>query len=304
MAKPVLVVMAAGMGSRYGGLKQIDPVGCCGEAILDYSLFDAHEAGFDTAVIIIKEAIKKDFMDTVGKRLEKCPMEIRYAYQELDKIPAGCEIPADRTKPWGTSHAVLCAKDVIGDAPFAVINADDYYGKEAYREIYQYLCQGTGDFCMVGYRLGNTVTENGTVARGVCQVDETGFLTSVVERTKIATYEGGIHFTEDDGATWEDLAEDTPVSMNMWGFTPAFLEAVEADVPRFFKEDVPKNPAKAEMFLPMTVGQLLSAGKCRVKMLRTADKWFGVTYAADKPVVVAALQEMTGKRMYPQGLWK
>ena len=304
MAKPVLVVMAAGMGSRYGGLKQIDPVGCCGEAILDYSLFDAHEAGFETAVIIIKEAIKKDFMDTVGKRLQKCPMEIRYAYQELDKIPAGCVVPGDRTKPWGTSHAVLCAKDVIGDAPFAVINADDYYGKEAYREIYQYLCQGTGDFCMVGYRLGNTVTENGTVARGVCQVDETGFLTSVVERTKIATYEGGIHFTEDDGATWEDLAEDTPVSMNMWGFTPAFLEEVERDFPRFFKEDVPKNPAKAEMFLPMTVGQLLETGKYRVKMLRTADKWFGVTYAADKPVVVAALQEMTGKGMYPQGLWK
>ena len=304
MAKPVLVVMAAGMGSRYGGLKQIDPVGCCGEAILDYSLFDAHEAGFETAVIIIKEAIKKDFMDTVGKRLQKCPMEIRYAYQELDKIPAGCVVPGDRTKPWGTSHAVLCAKDVIVDAPFAVINADDYYGKEAYREIYQYLCQGTGDFCMVGYRLGNTVTENGTVARGVCQVDETGFLTSVVERTKIATYEGGIHFTEDDGATWEDLAEDTPVSMNMWGFTPAFLEEVERDFPRFFKEDVPKNPAKAEMFLPMTVGQLLETGKYRVKMLRTADKWFGVTYAADKPVVVAALQEMTGKGMYPQGLWK
>ncbi len=304
MAKPVLVVMAAGMGSRYGGLKQIDPVGCCGEAILDYSLFDAHEAGFETAVIIIKEAIKKDFMDTVGKRLEKCPMEIRYAYQELDKIPAGCEIPADRTKPWGTSHAVLCAKDVIGDAPFAVINADDYYGKQAYREIYQYLCQGTGDFCMVGYRLGNTVTENGTVARGVCQVDQDGFLTSVVERTKIATYEGGIHFTEDDGATWEDLAEDTPVSMNMWGFTPGFLEAVEADFPRFFIEDVPNNPAKAEMFLPMTVGQLLEAGKCRVKVLRTADKWFGVTYAADKPVVVAALQEMTGKGMHPEGLWK
>ena len=304
MAKPVLVVMAAGMGSRYGGLKQIDPVGCCGEAILDYSLFDAHEAGFETAVIIIKEAIKKDFMDTVGKRLEKCPMEVRYAYQELDKIPAGCVVPAERTKPWGTSHAVLCAKAVIGDAPFAVINADDYYGKEAYREIYQFLSQGSGDFCMVGYRLGNTVTENGTVARGVCQVDAEGFLTSVVERTKIATYEGGIHFTEDDGATWEDLQEDTLVSMNMWGFTPAFLEAVEADSPRFFREDVQKNPAKAEMFLPSTVGMLLQKGAARVKMLQTRDKWFGVTYAQDKPVVVAALQEMTEKGLYPQGLWK
>ena len=304
MAKPILVVMAAGMGSRYGGLKQIDPVGSCGEAILDYSLFDAHEAGFETAVIIIKEAIKKDFMDTVGKRLEKCPMEIRYAYQELDKIPAGCAIPEGRTKPWGTSHAVLCAKEMIGDAPFAVVNADDYYGKQAYREIYQFLSQNTGDFCMVGYRLGNTVTENGTVARGVCNVDETGFLTHVVERTKIATYEGGIHFTEDDGMTWEDLDAGTPVSMNMWGFTPAFLEAVEADFPRFFRENVPANPAKAEMFLPMTVGQLLQAGSHRVKVLRTTDKWFGVTYAADKPVVVAALQGMTNQGLYPQGLWK
>ena len=231
-------------------------------------------------------------------------MEVRYAYQELDKIPAGCVVPAQRTKPWGTSHAVLCAKAVIGDAPFAVINADDYYGKEAYREIYQFLSQGSGDFCMVGYRLGNTVTENGTVARGVCQVDAEGFLTSVVERTKIATYEGGIHFTEDDGATWEDLQEDTLVSMNMWGFTPAFLEAVEADFPRFFREDVQKNPAKAEMFLPSTVGMLLQKGAARVKMLQTRDKWFGVTYAQDKPVVVAALQEMTEKGMYPQGLWK
>ena len=303
-AKPILVVMAAGMGSRYGGLKQIDPVGSCGEAILDYSLFDAHEAGFETAVIIIKEAIKKDFMETVGKRLEKCPMEIRYAYQELDKIPAGCEIPAERTKPWGTSHAVLCAKDVIGNAPFAVVNSDDYYGKQAYREIYQFLSQGGNDYCMVGYRLGNTVTENGSVARGVCNVDANGFLTDIAERTKIATYEGGIHFTEDDGATWEDLAADTPVSMNMWGFTPAFLQAVEADFPRFFREDVPKNPAKAEMFLPMTVDQLLKADKCRVKVLRTPDKWFGVTYAADKPVVVAALQDMTDKGLYPNGLWK
>ena len=304
MAKPILVVMAAGMGSRYGGLKQIDPVGCCGEAILDYSLFDAHEAGFETAVIIIKEAIKKDFMDTVGKRLEKCPMEIRYAYQELAKIPAGCEIPAERTKPWGTSHAVLCAKDVIGDAPFAVINADDYYGKQAYKEIYQFLCQGKNDYCMVGYQLGKTVTENGSVARGVCNVDSEGFLTHVVERTKIETYEGGIHFTEDDGATWEDLAADTPVSMNMWGFTSEFLAEIEKDFPRFFKEDVPKNPAKAEMFLPMTVGLLLKANKCRVKVLRTADKWFGVTYAADKPVVVAALRDMTDKGLYPNGLWK
>ena len=306
--KPILVVMAAGMGSRYGGLKQIDPVGSCGEAILDYSLFDAHEAGFETAVIIIKEAIKKDFMDTVGKRLEKCPMEIRYAYQELHKIPAGCTIPEGRVKPWGTSHAVLCAKEEIGNAPFAVINADDYYGKQAFREIYNYLLTAKdgqkADFCMVGYRLGNTVTENGSVARGVCYVDDNGNLADIVERTRIEKYEGGIHFTTDDGATWEDLAADTPVSMNMWGFTTSFLRKIEADFPRFFAETVPQNPAKAEMFLPFTVNQMLTENTCAVKVLRTADKWYGVTYAADKPVVVAALAEMAQKGMYPDGLWK
>ena len=307
MAKPILVVMAAGMGSRYGGLKQIDPVGSRGEAILDYSLFDAHEAGFETAVIIIKKMIEKDFMETVGKRLENSPMEIRYAYQELEKIPAGCEIPEGRTKPWGTSHAVLCAKDVIGDAPFAVVNSDDYYGKQAYRELYQYLSNvkdGEASYCMVGYQLGKTVTDNGSVARGVCNVDEKGYLTHIVERTRIEKYAGGIHFTADDGATWEDLAADTPVSMNMWGFTPDFLQAVEADFPRFFREEVPANPAKAEMYLPMTIGQMLGSGKATVKVLRTADQWFGVTYAADKPVVVAALKEMTDKGFYPDGLWK
>ncbi len=306
--KPILVVMAAGMGSRYGGLKQIDPVGSCGEAILDYSLYDAHEAGFETAVIIIKKMIEKDFMETVGKRLEKCPMEIRYAYQELEKIPAGFTVPEGRTKPWGTSHAVLCAKDVIGDAPFAVVNADDYYGKQAYRELYNYLSGPCGSektgYCMVGYRLGNTVTENGSVARGICEVDENGYLTHIVERTRIEKYEGGIHFTADDGATWEDVAAETPVSMNMWGYTPGFLEAVEADFPRFLREEVPANPAKAEMFLPMTIGKMLRENACTVKVLRTADKWFGVTYAADKPVVVEALREMTRQGLYPDGLWK
>ena len=306
--KPVLVVMAAGMGSRYGGLKQIDPVGSCGEAILDYSLYDAHEAGFETAVIIIKEAIKKDFMDTVGKRLEKCPMEIRYAYQEIGKnVPADFQIPAERTKPWGTSHAVLCASSEIDGAPFGVINADDYYGKSAFKVLYDALVNAQDDdhyrFFMVGYQLGNTVTDNGSVARGVCQVDENGYLTSVVERTRIEKYEGGIHFTV-DGETWEDLAFDTPVSMNMWGYTPSFLKEVGARFPKFLKEDVAKNPAKAEFFLPKTVSELLEEDKATVKVLRSADKWYGVTYAADKPVVVAALQEMTAAGQYPDGLWK
>ena len=304
--KPVLVVMAAGMGSRYGGLKQIDPVGSHGEAILDYSLFDAHEAGFETAVIIIKEAIKKDFMDTVGARLKNCPMEIRYAYQEIDKIPAPFTVPENRTKPWGTSHAVLCAKEQIAGAPFAVINADDYYGKSAFREIYQFLCnvQDGYDYCMVGYQLGNTVTDNGSVARGICQTNEAGQLVTIAEQTRIEKYAGGIHYTEDDGATWVDVAADTPVSMNMWGYTATFLEEIEKRFPAFLESALTTNPLKAEFYLPVLVEELLREGKATVQVLRTADKWYGVTYAADKPQVVAALKAMADEGKYPDGLWK
>ena len=306
--KPVLVVMAAGMGSRYGGLKQIDPVGVCGEAILDFSLFDAYEAGFETAVIIIKEAIKDDFMELVGKRLEKCPMEIRYAYQELEKLPAGYTVPEGRTKPWGTSHAILCAREQIGGAPFAVVNADDYYGKDAYKVIYDFLANNEeGDkysFCMVGYELGKTVTDNGSVARGVCVTSEDGYLTEITERTKIEKYDGGIHFTEDDGATWTELTEDTTVSMNLWGFTEGFIDEAEATFPAFLDVVIGKNPGKAEFFLPSTVSKLLGEDRATVKVLHSADKWYGVTYAADKPVVVAALKEMTDAGKYPAtGLW-
>lgn len=308
MKKPILVVMAAGMGSRYGGLKQIDPVGCEGEAILDYSLFDAHEAGFDTAVIIIKEAIKKDFMETVGARLQKAPMEIRYAYQELEKLPTSYTVPEGRTKPWGTCHAVVCAREAIGDAPFAVINADDYYGKAAFKEIYNYLSAHADDdkyrYCMVGYELGKTVTDNGSVARGVCQVNGDGFLESVVERTKIEKQaDGVIRFTE-DGSTWMCLPEKTTVSMNMWGFTPSFAAESEARFPAFLDKALAENPMKGEYFLPSTVSALLAEDKATVKMLYSPDKWYGVTYAADKPVVVAALKTMTEQGLYPDGLWK
>ncbi len=305
--KPVLVVMAAGMGSRYAGLKQIDPVGSCGEAILDYSVYDAHEAGFDTVVIIIKEAIKKDFMETVGARLAKAPVEIRYAYQELDHLPAGFSVPEGRTKPWGTSHAVLCAKEAVDGAPFAVINADDYYGKDAFKTIYNHLANAQDgkkfDYCMVGYEVSKTVTENGSVARGVCEIDENGYLTEVVERTKIEKYEGGIHFTEDDGKTWTELQDDTIVSMNMWGFTPSFLDAIEEGFAAFLDKALVENPLKGEYFLPFVVTTLLNAGKASVKVLTSPDKWYGVTYAADKPVVVAALQEKTKEGLYPDGLW-
>ena len=308
MKKPILVVMAAGMGSRYGGLKQIDPVGCEGEAILDYSLFDAHEAGFDTAVIIIKEAIKKDFMETVGARLQKAPMEIRYAYQELEKLPTSYTVPEGRTKPWGTCHAVVCAREAIGDAPFAVINADDYYGKAAFKEIYNYLSAHADDdkyrYCMVGYELGKTVTDNGSVARGVCQVNGEGFLESVVERTKIEKQaDGVIRFTE-DGSTCICLREKTTVSMNMWGFTPSFAAESEARFPAFLDKALAENPMKGEYFLPSTVSALLAEDKATVKMLYSPDKWYGVTYAADKPVVVAALKTMTEQGLYPDGLWK
>ncbi len=307
--KPVLVVMAAGMGSRYGGLKQIDPVGSHGEAILDYSLFDACEAGFETAVIIIKEAIRKDFMDTVGARLQKCPMEIRYAYQELNKrLPEDFQIPEDRQKPWGTSHAVLCATEEIDGAPFAVINADDYYGKSAFKVMFDYLSNAKdgemADYCMVGYHLGNTVTEHGSVARGVCQADSKGNLVSIVERLKIEKQPDGIRYTEDDGKTWVDISADTIVSMNMFGFTPGFLDALAQGFPAFLEREVPKNPVKAEYLLPRTVDRLLNEGKATMKILSSPDKWYGVTYAADKPFVVAALKALADQGKYPDGLWK
>ena len=302
--KPVLVVMAAGMGSRYGGLKQIDPVGSHGEAILDYSIYDAHRAGFDTVVIIIKEAIKEDFMSTVGKRLEKAPVEVRYAYQELDRLPAGYTAPAERTKPWGTSHAVLCAAEAIDGAPFAVINADDYYGKAAFQVIYDQLSQ-TQDpnaHCMVGYELSKTVTENGSVARGICITDENGFLAEVTEHTRIEQYDGGIHFTE-DGETWTDVAPETIVSMNMWGFMPSFLDEINARFAAFLDKALVENPLKGEYFLPIPVAQLIHEGKASFRVLSSPDRWYGVTYAADKPVVVAALKGMTQQGLYPDGLW-
>ena len=309
MNKPVLVVLAAGMGSRYGGLKQIDPVGRQGEAILDYSLFDAHEAGFETAVIIIKEAIREDFMATVGKRLEKCPLEIRYAYQEQTKmLPEGFTVPEIRgAKPWGTGHAVLCAAKEIDGAPFAVVNADDYYGKSAYKTIFNALSNAQdgekADWCMVGYQLGNTVTDHGSVARGVCNIDENGYLTNIVERTKIEKVEGGIRFIEDDVVAGY-LTEDTLVSMNLFGFTPSLLDELAVGFPKFLEEEVPSNPAKKEYLLPTIVNGLLHEGKAQLKVLSSADRWYGVTYAADKPMVVAALKEKTEAGLYPDRLWK
>ena len=303
MNKPVLVVLAAGMGSRYGGLKQIDALGGNGEAILDYSIFDAYQAGFRTAVILIKEAIREDFMATVGKRLASSPMEIRYAYQELNKLPAGYSVPEGRVKPFGTGHAIICAGEEVGNAPFVVINADDFYGRTAFQKMYEFLSAATDPFgyCMVGYELGKTVTENGSVARGVCCTDAQGNLTTITERTRIEKYPGGIHFTE-DGETWTDLPADTTVSMNFMGFMPSFLEEATELFPKALDEILAKNPLKGEYFLPAIVQQMLTEGRATMKVLTSPDKWYGVTYAADKPVVVEALKKMTQEGLYPEKL--
>ena len=303
--KPVLVIMAAGMGSRYGGLKQLDPVGSHGQLIIDYSIYDAKRAGFETVVFVIKPEIEADFKEAIGDRVSKV-MDVKYAYQLKEDLPEGYSVPAGRTKPWGTAHAALAARNIV-DGPFAVINADDYYGPEAYQEIYNYLStHADGDmyeYVMVGYLLKNTVTENGTVARGVCEETADHFLTQVTERTKIEKGEPP-RYTEDDGDTWTDLSADTIVSMNMWGFTRSFLDEAWNRFPAFLDKALAENPAKAEYFLPTVVSQLIDEGKARVKVLRSEDKWYGVTYREDKPTVVAAITEKTAAGLYPDRLWE
>ena len=305
MNKPVLVVMAAGMGSRYGGMKQIDPVGPNGQVIMDYSLYDARRAGFETVVFVIKHEIEDAFKAAIGDRVSKV-MQVHYAFQQLDELPAGYTIPEGRAKPWGTCHAVLAAKPFI-DGPFAVVNADDYYGPEAFRVMYEYLSTHSDgelyDYCMVSYLLQNTVSENGSVARGVCQANPDGTLHSVTERTRIETYAGGIHYTEDGGESWTDLPGETPVSMNLWGFGKSFLEEADRRFAGWLDENLAKNPLKCEYFLPLVVTELLEEGKARVQLLHRADKWFGVTYREDKPVVVDAIARMTREGLYPEDLW-
>lgn len=304
-SKPILVVMAAGMGSRYGGLKQIDPVGPCGEAILDYSLYDARRAGFSTVVFIIKHEIEEEFKRTVGARAERTGLEVRYAFQQLDILPEGFSVPEGRVKPWGTAHAVLSAAASI-DAPFAVINSDDYYGPTCFRLIYEYLSTHTdGDkfaWAMVGFHLKNTVSENGSVSRGVCVTDEAGNLVSVTERTRIEPREGGIAYTEDEGKTWVELPGDSLVSMNLWGFTPSFVQAARAGFADFLRQNLPVNPLKCEYYLPSVVSAALAEGRAQVKVLTSPDKWYGITYREDKPALMAALESMTRDGTYPRGL--
>ena len=283
MNKPVLVVMAAGMGSRYGGLKQLDPIDDNGHVILDYSVYDAHRAGFDTVIFVIKPEIEDIFREKIGNRIAKV-MNVEYVFQNKEDLPDGYTVPEGREKPWGTAQAVLAARHVV-DGPFAVINADDYYGPEGFEEIYNYLLHhpdtpGMYEYAMVGYLLKNTVTENGTVARGVCTETASGYLHSVIERTKIRKGDRCPQYTE-DGESWNDLCEDDIVSMNLWGFQKSYLEEAWAGFPAFLDKAIAENPLKGEYYLPAVVSSLLSRHKARVKVLRSNDRWYGVTYKAD-----------------------
>lgn len=303
MKEPVLVVMAAGLGSRYGGLKQIDPVTEAGEIILDFSLYDAFMAGFRKAVLVIREENLQDFRDLFDDRAGRF-MDIEYAFQKMDDIPAGYEVPEGREKPWGTGHAIMTARNCV-DGPFAVINADDYYGPTGFQTMYDFLAEGgeDGRFTMVAYNLKNTITENGHVSRGVCTVDENGYLTDIVERTKIMRKDGVIAYTEDD-ETWTELDENTPVSMNFWGYTGNMMKELEERFPAFLDETLVSNPLKGEYLIPAVTDQLISEGKATCRVLMSRDRWYGVTYREDKESVSSSLQSMKDKGLYPEILWK
>lgn len=284
-----LVVMAAGMGSRFGGLKQIEPIGPKGEVLLDFSVFDAVKAGFTKVVFVIKHAIEEDFKAMVGKRIAN-RVKVEYVFQETDALPEGYECPKDRTKPWGTAHAILCCKDVVKE-PFAVVNADDFYGRSAFVKMAEFLKADNNDYCMVGFRLCNTLTENGYVSRGVCET-ENGELKTVTERTKIADCK----YTEDDGNTWTELSPQTVVSMNLWGFRPDIFTYIEDGFKKFL--DTRINEAKSEYYLPSVVSSLIENGEKSVKVLVAEDKWYGVTYKEDKQTVVDAMQNLIDDGVY------
>lgn len=298
--------MAAGMGSRYGGLKQIDPVDEQGHIIMDFSIYDAKRAGFEKVIFIIKKENEADFKEAVGLRMEEI-MEVEYVYQDLDNLPEGYRLPEGRVKPWGTAHAVLSCIDAV-DGPFAVINADDYYGSHAFQVIYDYLSTHEDDekyrYTMVGYLLKNTLTDNGHVARGVCDMNEEGELIGIHERTRIEKRDGGAAYTEDDGETWVSLDVDSIVSMNMWGFTASILREIRDGFPAFLEEGLKNNPMKCEYFLPTVVSNLLEEGKATAAVLKSADKWYGVTYKEDKPVVVEAIRKLKESGLYPEKLWE
>ncbi len=305
MKEPVLVIMAAGMGSRYGGLKQIDPVDAAGNKILDFSIYDALRAGFKKAVFIIKKENEILFKECIGDAVSR-HMEVEYVFQDIKDVPDGFNIPNERIKPWGTAHAIFSCREVV-KGPFAVINADDYYGVEAFKVLYDFLTTHEDDekyrYAMVGYRLGNTLTENGSVARGCCVTNDEGYLVSITERTKIVKTPEGAAYSEDEGVTYTPISVDSPVSMNMWGFTPSIIPELGKTLEDFFATQVQKNPLKAECYLPIEVDKLLKEGKATVKVLSSKDKWFGVTYKEDKPYVMDSIQKLKDAGIYPDVLW-
>ncbi len=300
MNKPTLVIMAAGMGSRFGGCKQITPVDSDGHLIIDYSIFDAVRAGFGSAVCVIKPEMEADFRAAIGDRISRC-VDLKYAYQTLDRLPAGYSIPEGRTKPWGTAHAVLCAKELVSGA-FAAINADDFYGSGAFLEAANFLSSphAENEHAMVAYRVENTLTENGSVSRGVCAVDN-GLLTGIVERTQIVPCEGGAKFIEGESETF--LPAGTPVSMNMWAFSHSMLDEMQARFPKWLDENLAKNPMKCEYFLPLIPNLLIQEGRGKVHVCNTDERWYGVTYHADLENVQAAIEAMRASGKYPKKLW-
>jgi len=300
---PVLVVMAAGMGSRYGGLKQMEPVGPHGEFIIDYSVYDAVRAGFKKIVFVIRRDFEESFRKTIGRRVER-RVEVGYVFQSLEDLPAGHGIPPGRVKPWGTGHAVLRCRPAV-DSPFAVINADDYYGPSSFRALRDFLDPAGeeregGQYCMVGYRLENTLTESGPVARGICSVDPDGWLREIHERTKIQRFGADIRYTE-DGTTWVSIPAGSTVSMNAWGFTPDIFGELEEGFIRFLHAGSGAS-ARDEYLLPSAIGEMVSSGKARVKVLISREKWYGMTYPEDRTTVKRAIADMTAQGRYPDGL--
>lgn len=307
MIKPVLVVLAAGMGSRYGGLKQLDSVGSFGQCLIDYSLYDARRAGFETAIFVIKKELEADFREMAGDRISR-GLDIHYAFQRLDDLPQEIDVPPCRAKPWGTTHAVLSARELIR-GPFAVINADDYYGPEAFRVLYDYLTHHTDrpdcfQYAMVGYHLGKTLSPHGSVTRGVCRTNRDGLLENIVEQQGIERDGENGCFSPDGGQNWVELSGDTLVSMNFWGFQRSFLDEAEARFPLLLRRALSRHPEDGEVQLPVTVADMLDRGRAQVRVLSSGEQWFGVTYREDKPYVVAALRDKTEQGLYPENLWE
>jgi hypothetical protein len=298
MTKPTLLVLAAGMGSRYGGLKQIDPVGPAGETIIDYSIYDALRASFGRLVFVIRHDIEQQFREVVGSRFEQ-RIAVDYVFQELDKLPAGHSLPAGRTKPWGTTHAILMAELTVKE-PFAAINADDFYGRNAYSVMARHLTSSTTDYAMVGFTLKNTLSDHGSVARGVSRTNSEGYLTSIVEMLKIEREGTGAKDTDADGKITQ-LTGDEAVSMNFWGFTPALFPQLRVEFEKFLRKS--GGELKSECYIPSTVGDLVTSGQAKVKVLRSPDSWFGVTYREDRPTVVESIRQLIAKGDYPEKLW-